>query len=128
MHQNILIMEKSKIISVLVVNNCSASDNSIDKYCHIKSGLTLTHDHLGLSDELLLWLQGLLTPTTQIPICVARVSLLVLLLLPDVVLEGACAFVIIIIVGADNKGKPIPIAKNKNINMLLRLSTSDWVM
>jgi hypothetical protein len=49
----------------------------------------------------------------------------VLLLLPDVVLEGACAFVITIIVGADNKGEPIPIAKHKNINMLLRLSTSD---
>jgi hypothetical protein len=48
----------------------------------------------------------------------------VLLLLADVVLEGACAFVIII-VDADNESKPIPIAKNKNINMLLRPPTSD---
>jgi hypothetical protein len=41
----------------------------------------------------------------------------VLLLLPDVVLGGTRAFVIII-VDADNESKPIPIATNKNINML----------
>jgi hypothetical protein len=45
-------------------------------------------------------LQLLSTPITQITICVAPVSLL-MLLLADIVLEGACAF--IIIVGTDNE-------------------------
>jgi hypothetical protein len=41
------------------------------------------------------------------------------LLLPDVVLEGACAF--IIIVGTDNESKLSPITKNKSMNMTLLL-------
>jgi hypothetical protein len=46
--------------------------------------------------ELLSPLQGLLAPTTQIPICFTPVSLLVVVLLvPGVELEGVCAFAIV---------------------------------
>jgi hypothetical protein len=53
----------------------------------------------------LIWpLQGLSTPTTQMPICVTAVTL-PLIPSPDV-----CAFIIIIDI--DNESMPIPIAKN----------------
>ena len=55
-------------------------------------------------------LQGLSTPTTQIPICVTPV----LLSLPPTKAkpEDACAFV-----DTDNESRPIPIIKSKNINL-----------
>jgi hypothetical protein len=77
----------------------------------------LFHTSLYLA-ELLSPLQGLSTPTTQIPICLTPVSLLVLLV-PDVVLEGACAFAIV--ADADNESRLSPITENKNTNMALLL-------
>jgi hypothetical protein len=73
-------------------------------------------------------LQGLPAPTSQIPICSRLVPSLPVLLPPlEVVVgeepEDACAFVIII-VGTGNEIKPIPITKNKNMNV----PTSDCVI
>jgi hypothetical protein len=66
--------------------------------------------------ELLSPLQGLLAPTTQIPICFTPVSLLVLLLIPDVELEGVCAFAIV--TSIDNESRLSAIIENKNIEIL----------
>jgi hypothetical protein len=65
--------------------------------------------------ELLSPLQGLLAPTTQIPICFTPVSLpVVVLLVPEVVLEGVvCAF--IIVASTDNETRLSAITENKNI-------------
>jgi hypothetical protein len=63
-------------------------------------------------------LQGPLIPTTQIPICVTRVSF-PLLLLPDVEPEYACTF--IIISDKDNESRLSKITENKNTNKTLLL-------
>ena len=70
-------------------------------------------------------LKGPPAPTWQIPICLTPVSLLVLLV-PDVELEGTCAFAIV--TDTDNESKLSPITTNKNYNTrilcCLRLSSS----
>ncbi|MFL6356497.1 MAG: hypothetical protein ACJ71C_08065, partial [Nitrososphaeraceae archaeon] len=68
-------------------------------------------------------LQGFATPTTQIPICVTAVSLS--LPPPEAEPEDACAFVI---VHTDNESRPIPIIKNKIINMAFLLIATDPVV
>jgi hypothetical protein len=71
--------------------------------------LLFSHPYL---TELLSPLQGLLTPTIQIPICFTPVSLLVLLV-PNVELEDVCAFAIVDDV--DNENRLSAITENKNI-------------